>query len=164
MRIPAEETDPDLVLLAAGEMIETLTKYGEDMKQEANRHISKNTNLKKEIAELKDDREKSCKKFFDLLASQIHENAVSKGFWDNPNIGEKLALIHAEVSELLEALRDQNETSKKIAGYWTYEEEAADILIRLFDFCNHTGIRLYDAMIEKMEYNKTRQHMHGKKF
>lgn len=42
------------------------------------------------------------------LAKQIFDNAVSKGFYDDGkanNIGERIALIHSEVSEALEADR-----------------------------------------------------------
>ena len=42
------------------------------------------------------------------LAKQVHENAKAKGFFDKEkNIGEMLCLIHSEVSEALEA--DRNE-------------------------------------------------------
>ncbi len=40
------------------------------------------------------------------LAQRVHENAKSKGFFENEkNIGEMLCLIHSEVSEALEADR-----------------------------------------------------------
>jgi len=40
------------------------------------------------------------------LATEIHENSKSKGFFDSEkNIGEMLCLIHSEVSEALEADR-----------------------------------------------------------
>lgn len=43
------------------------------------------------------------------LSQQIHENAISKGFFDKEkNIGEMLCLIHSEVSEALEADRNDN--------------------------------------------------------
>jgi len=39
---------------------------------------------------------------FKELSQQVHENAKSKGFYDNPkNIGEMLCLIHSEVFEAL---------------------------------------------------------------
>lgn len=40
-------------------------------------------------------------------AKEIHENAVSKGFWDKErNIGEMLMLVTSELSEALEADRE----------------------------------------------------------
>lgn len=36
----------------------------------------------------------------------VHQNAVNHGWWDDPREdGTVLALVHAEVSECLEALR-----------------------------------------------------------
>jgi hypothetical protein len=41
------------------------------------------------------------------LATKIHEANVAKGFYDEPtSVGERLALIHSEVSECLEADRE----------------------------------------------------------
>ena len=41
------------------------------------------------------------------LSNQIHQNAKNKGFYDGEiNIGEKLLLIHSEVSEAVEADRE----------------------------------------------------------
>lgn len=45
---------------------------------------------------------------FKDLAKQIHALAKAKGFYQdgaNTNIGERVALIHSEVSEILEAHR-----------------------------------------------------------
>lgn len=45
----------------------------------------------------------------DALAAMLHENAKEKGFWDGEvtydKLGNKLALVHSEVTEVLEALR-----------------------------------------------------------
>ena len=57
-----------------------------------------------------------------------HANAVSKGFWDyERNVGESIALIHAELSELLEGIRDGNMPSDKIPEFSQAEEEAAKV-------------------------------------
>lgn len=43
------------------------------------------------------------------LSKQIHENAKAKGFWDKErNLGEMLMLIVSEVSEAMEADREDN--------------------------------------------------------
>jgi hypothetical protein len=45
----------------------------------------------------------------DALAAILHETAIEKGFWDGEigydKIGNKLALVHSEVTEVLEAIR-----------------------------------------------------------
>jgi len=45
----------------------------------------------------------------DNLATQVHTIAKNKGFWDGPvsydKLGNKLALVHSEVTETLEAIR-----------------------------------------------------------
>ncbi len=47
------------------------------------------------------------------LAEEIHQNAVSKGFFEKEkNIGEMLCLIHSEVSEALEADRKDHHALK----------------------------------------------------
>ena len=45
-------------------------------------------------------------KEWNKIAKQIYKNAVNHGFWKGEvNDGERMALIHAEISEALEALR-----------------------------------------------------------
>ena len=81
-------------------------------------------------------------------------------------LSQKIALMHEELSELLGALRSGNPTApcKKVPVINAMEEEAADLLIRLVDFCGEVGIRLGVATLLKMEYNAGRPHMHGKRF
>lgn len=96
----------------------------------------------------------------------------------NTNIAEKIALIHSEVSEALEDVRngDMEESSivtdnpvydskgiaiRKPVGF---PSELADIVIRVLDLSGMLGIDLEGAMRRKHEYNKSRPHMHGKKF
>ena len=100
------------------------------------------------------------------LVKESHETAVEKGWWDTErNFPEQLALMHSEISEVLEDFRKNipiNEIyyeDKKPCGI---PVEFADLLIRVFDTCGKYGIDLENALKIKMEYNKTRPYKHGK--
>ena len=103
------------------------------------------------------------------LIKESHDNAVEHGWWDTEaerNFGEQIALMHSELSEVLEDYRNGkgfNEfyyEGKKPCGI---PVEFADTLIRIFDTCGRYGIDLEEAIKIKMEYNKTRPYKHGKK-
>lgn len=98
------------------------------------------------------------------LAAIFHATAKAKGWHDKPcEAGTRLALIHAEVSELLEVLRAGNPPSPHIPMISHAEEEAADIIIRTLEFCATEGYDIARAVYHKHEYNKTRPHKHGGK-
>lgn len=104
---------------------------------------------------------------FDALAEEIHPVNVEKNFWGEPVVMDKyvakLALIHSEVTEVLEALR-KSQGSDKVT------EEFADILIRLFDLygelvdVGEADPGLYAVMKQKMETNKNRPAKHGNRW
>lgn len=138
-----------------------------------------------------------------VLAAQIHRNALEHGWWPEPNLlgsterydaefPGKIALVHSEVSEVLEAFRDHHEPRKvwlekdgvvydrtkdspETHGFTDFERvqtgwkpegipvELADVLIRVLDMCAAYGINIEKAVKLKMEYNLTRPHKHGGK-
>ncbi len=130
----------------------------------------------------------------DTLCADAHANAKSKGWWDESddirnlrnlhipdlrqaelvdeiadrlssrNLGEQIALMHAELSEALEWERKQpGAPSDHIPGFTGLEEEFADVLIRIFDTSAQRKLRLGEAVLAKMAFNATRPHKHGGK-
>ncbi|MGE4552992.1 MAG: hypothetical protein AB7D57_07760 [Desulfovibrionaceae bacterium] len=89
----------------------------------------------------------------------IHRNAVVHGFYGGElNVPEKLALIHSEVSEALEAHRNSIPEGAK----GCMSEELADVVIRVFDLSEALGLGIVEAVARKCEINKSRPWKHGK--
>lgn len=106
----------------------------------------------------------------DELVERAFRNALNKGFYDNgtPNIGERIALMHSELSEALEALRESTEMGIRFTGSNGKPDgfvvELADCIIRIADLCGYYGLNLTQALELKMAYNAQREHKHGKRF
>lgn len=104
---------------------------------------------------------------FNYLAGSIHDWAKRKGFWEDGqdrNDGEMIALMHAELSEALEALRHGNPPDDHIPEFTGVEAELADVIIRIMDAAGARGWRVAEAIAAKVEYNEGRPYKHGKEF
>lgn len=99
--------------------------------------------------------------------SLCHALADRSGWWSNLDtgapidphdplvFGQKIALIHSEVSEAMEghrkSLMDDHLPHRRMV-----EVELADLLIRVFDTAGAMRLDLAGAMIEKLAYNQER--------
>lgn len=103
------------------------------------------------------------------LAKNIHEITISKGFWDSyretdsfPFYAYKLAMIHSEATEVLEAIRKDKGDEEVVM-------ELIDIIIRVLDLYEGLkrtkeiadGWNLDDIMSKKILINSKRPERHG---
>lgn len=108
---------------------------------------------------------KNFSEYMRTMQNAVHQNAVDHGWWEEERGNEPLLLMHCEISEAVEALREGNPESVKIPGHSNVAEELADTVIRIMDYCGKHEINLGAAIIAKHEYNRGREYKHGgKKF
>jgi len=107
-----------------------------------------------------------------LAAEEVYEVNLANGWYeDDRTVGDDIALLHSEASEMLEAYRDgglgdQTTLPSKLGALPKPEgfgSEAADVLIRLLDTCKRRGVDLGYEYHRKIAFNKTRGYKHGGK-
>lgn len=107
----------------------------------------------------------------DELALEAYAIATDAGWWpqatlervlggDATELAKSLCLIHSEVSEALEDVRERNfETVVDLKGKPTgFQIELADIIIRVLGLSGAMGIKIGEAVAQKMAYNATQSH------
>jgi NTP pyrophosphatase (non-canonical NTP hydrolase) len=106
---------------------------------------------------------------FERMQEEVFRLNNSKGWFDEDrSVGDMVALLHSEVSEILEAYRTwkladatehiPNGNIDKPEGVGA---EMADCLIRLLDMAKRWDIDLAAEFTRKMKYNWTRPYRHG---
>lgn len=93
---------------------------------------------------------------FKELQYCIHKQNKEMGWWDNPREdGTLLCLIHSEISEAMEGNR-KNLMDDHLPYRKMEEVELADAVIRILDYAQAKGYDIGTALLEKVEYNRTR--------
>lgn len=110
-----------------------------------------------------------------LLATEVHKISTDHGFRGLPGderpIPEHVALIHSEVTEILEDWRAGLAPAENTFRTGTnglpkpcgIPSECADVILRVLNLCGEYGIDIEDAIRRKVAYNRTRPQLHGGK-
>lgn len=90
-----------------------------------------------------------------VAAGWYQDPATGESLLEFPNVGEKLALVHSEVSEALEGHRKRR-ADDHLPLRPSIEVELADAVIRICDLAGVLHLDLGGAIAEKMGYNLKR--------
>lgn len=102
---------------------------------------------------------------FRAAQAEAFRVASEHGFHEGEvNDGLCLCLVHSEISEALQALRDGNPRDTHCPEHSALEVELADAVIRIMDYAGAKGLNLAGAIAAKMRFNEGRPYRHGKRF
>ena len=103
-----------------------------------------------------------------LVVSELAEalEALRKDHYADQDVVESLShdleLDRTDEEFLLKAINWKTSFEKGVKS--SFEDELADVAIRLFDLCGGLGVDLEKHIELKMKYNSMRGYKHGKKF
>jgi NTP pyrophosphatase (non-canonical NTP hydrolase) len=91
------------------------------------------------------------------LVGLCHGLAIAAGWWGDGsrNIGEALCLIHSEISEALEGIRE-SKRDDHLPQHQSITVELADAIIRICDLAGGLNLPLGEALAEKLCFNQVR--------
>jgi NTP pyrophosphatase (non-canonical NTP hydrolase) len=101
------------------------------------------------------------------MAHRVHKLSCEQGFWDEDrHPTHPIALAMSELGEALEAYREGGlgAEDKNIKDHSGFEVQLADVLGILLDMSEGYGLDLPAALMKKMEFNRTRGRLHGKRY
>lgn len=101
-----------------------------------------------------------------ILQNDCHEAAREAGWWSEYDempeqyrkyfLAAKRDLMHTELSEATEGSR-KNQMDDHLPHRKMEEVELADTIIRIMDYAGQLKYDLASAIVEKMQYNKSRE-------
>ena len=106
------------------------------------------------------------------MQKRVWEITEAHGFHTDRSVLERIALVMSELGEAVEAERQPGTHYHTPSGVWHEPDsgkpegvavELADAVIRIMDIFETEGWDLETVLAEKVSYNDTRSHRHGRK-
>jgi NTP pyrophosphatase (non-canonical NTP hydrolase) len=115
------------------------------------------------------DKERNLGEMLMLIVSEVAEAMEADRKNDYYNANARYRAIRTENSckwafDIVDSNPDAWRNWFRAEVKNTFEDELADACIRIFDLAHARGINLQWHIEQKMRYNATREHMHGKKY